>query len=130
MIDARPGLTYAEIARKYDRAASTVARVWSQHPQWPNPIGKRGRSNEYDPQAVDAVVCAHFLREPTNNIDPGRLYTASEAADACGLAFSTVRADITRRRWREPDEVRDGIPMWRGSTLQDLMAKRQRRTSS
>jgi hypothetical protein len=39
---ARRGLIAPEIAERYSRARSTVQRIWTQHPEWPAPIGKRG----------------------------------------------------------------------------------------
>lgn len=119
-------ITAPEIAAKYGRTLSTVQRQWMVRPDFPAPIGKRGRWNAYDPAAVDAAVRAHFVRtvEPTG--DPDELLTQIEIAAVTGLSPSTIRADISRGRIGEPDDETDGVKRWKRSTITEAMAGRRR----
>jgi hypothetical protein len=127
MVDApRPGITPAEIAAKYQRSEHTVADYWAVHPEWPAPVGKRGRAAEYDPDAVEAVVRRLFLHDPAD-IAPGKLYTVAEAAEVLGIKPGTVRSAKSRGRWPAADEVRDGVELWSGRTLAGVAATRARR---
>ena len=122
----RPGVTYAEVATHYGLSSRYVAESsrWGRHPEWPPRIGKRGRSDEFDPSAVAAFVDRRHGR--TLNVMPDRLYTVQEAAQAVGLAKETIYADISRGRWPPPDETYpDGTKQWRGETILKTMAKRR-----
>lgn len=121
------GLIAPEIAERYGRATSTVQRIWTQHPEWPRPIGKRGRWNEYDPDAVDRVVRRTFLRDrPRPSGTPDDLLDINAIAEYTGLSASTIRADISRGRWRAPDDTANGVKRWRRSTVDEIMAERRR----
>ncbi|WUI00223.1 hypothetical protein OHR68_43275 [Spirillospora sp. NBC_00431] len=122
----RPALIAPEIAERYGRATSTVQRVWTQHPEWPAPVGKRGRWNTYDAEQVDQLVRRAFLRdEPARAGDPDDLLTVNEIADYTGLSPATIRADISRDRWRDPDETRDGVKRWRRSSVDQIIKSRR-----
>lgn len=122
---SRSTMTTPEIAEHYGRAVTTVQTGWTQHPDWPAPIGKRGRWNEYDQEAVATWVRTHATRTaPTSAGDPAALLTAAEIADEHQLARATVRADISRGRMPDPDEVRDGVRLWRRDTIAAHMARR------
>lgn len=124
MVD-RPGIIVPEIAATYDRSVNTV-RDWIKDAEWPSPTGRRGRFWEYDRAAVDELVRARFARSrPTEAGDPDRLLTMAEAADRAGVKPGTIRADLSRGRWPAPDEIRDGVKMWRASTVDAVLADRQ-----
>lgn len=101
---------------------------WGRHPDWPAPVAKRGRSAEFDPQAVHAFVQQHHTRQAPA-LDPNRAYTVTEAAKLIGLTADTIYSDISRGRWPDPDTTTpDGIRLWHGSTL--TRALQQRRKNS
>lgn len=116
-----------EIAARYGRELSTVQRQWMVRPDWPTPIGKRGRWNLYDAAAVDAVVRANFVRTVERRGDPDDLLTVAEIAEYTGLSPATIRADISRGRIkREPDDNEHGVKRWRRATVDAAMAGRRR----
>lgn len=120
------GETLAEIAARHGRPHSTVRNRWATQADFPPPVGKRGRAHIYDPAAVDAWVAEHLTR-PTPDLEPGRLYTAAEIAEAAGLDPVTIRADLSRGRWPAPDDTADGTNRWRGDTATAALTGRQRR---
>ncbi|MGI5216233.1 helix-turn-helix transcriptional regulator [Nocardia sp. CA-290969] len=123
-----------EIAARYDRALTTVQKLWMPRPEWPAPAGKRGRWNEYDAAEVDQAVRAHFLRDQADEPgDPDDLLTIAQIAEHLGVAPATVRADISRRRLQlgEPDDSA-GAKRWRRRTVDAAVKGRRayRRRSS
>lgn len=118
-----PRLITPEIATRYDRSLHTVTKTWARHPDWPAPVGKRGRYKEYDADAVDAFVRQHVTRQ-TPDLEPGRLYTVQELAAATGIAEPTIRADLSRGRWPAPDDTAAGVHRWRGRTVTDALDDR------
>lgn len=132
----RRGLTVPEIARRYGRAETTIRHSWTQHPQWPEPIGKRGRYKEYDADAVESVVARLFSRtepdsadEPDTEqpiaADPNELLDVAAIATYTHLSASTIRSDISRNRWPAPDDETDGTKTWKRSTVEAIMKKRR-----
>ncbi|MDE1672688.1 helix-turn-helix transcriptional regulator [Nocardia gipuzkoensis] len=120
------GVIASEIAEKYGRTVSTVQRQWMTHAKWPDPTGKRGHWNEYDPAEVDSVVRRHFLRATATTGGPDDLLTVAQIAEYTGLAEATIRADISRKRIpREPDDHK-GAKRWKRSTIDAAMASRRR----
>jgi hypothetical protein len=121
----RPGVIAPEIAREHGRSLHTVTKSWMRHPEWPPPVGKRGRYNEYDREAVAAWIAAHAAR-PSVELEPDRLYTAQQLEDAAiGIAASTIRADRSLGRWPAPDDESDGVARWKGSTAAATMQSRR-----
>ncbi|WHX19813.1 hypothetical protein QFW82_23580 [Streptomyces malaysiensis subsp. malaysiensis] len=119
------GETLPEIAARHHRAFNTVRNQWSRHPEWPPSIGKSGRRKTYDPSAVDDFVRDHVARE-TVKLEAARLYTAQQLEEAgIGITAGTIRADLTRHRWPEPDSTEDGVNRWRGSTATAALEKRR-----
>lgn len=117
--------TLREIAARHRRAYNTVRNQWAAHPDWPDPVGKDGRSKLYDTAAVDVVITRHFAR-PAAALEPRRLYTATELEDAgAGVTAGTIRADVSRGRWPVPDDTTDGVNRWRGSTATRALAARR-----
>lgn len=129
MVD-RPGITTREIAQTYGRSLHTVTKEWVRHADWPAPVGKRGRFNEYPADAVAAWVAEHADRDTTPPIftgDPDRLLTVAEIADESGLSEGTVRADLSRGRLtpKGGDVERDGVKLWRRGTIADQLRGRR-----
>ncbi|WP_435643377.1 hypothetical protein ACR9VJ_18185 [Streptomyces sp. H49] len=121
----RPGLIAPEIAERYDVSTHTVTKTWTRHPAWPAPAGKRGRYNEYDAAAIDTFVRTHIERQAVT-LEPERLYTAQQLEDAgIGIKAGTIRADLTRDRWPEPDDTEHGVNRWKGQTVMTAMAGRR-----
>jgi len=124
MVD-HPGLTTPEIAERYGRSLHTVTKLWRRAPDWPPPIGRRGKHYEYDPAAVDTWITEHIGREPVE-LEPTRLYTARELETAgVGITANTIRADQSRGRWPKPDDITGGANRWYGRTVQAALAKRR-----
>ncbi len=117
------GVILPEIARQYGRSLKTVS-WWRWRYQWPQPTGKRGRWDEYDPDDVGRAV-ALILRESAEGADPDELLDAKGAAAEAGISYATVRADISRGRWPAPDEEKFGVKRWRRGTVRDHMASRR-----
>ncbi|MEU0332212.1 hypothetical protein [Streptomyces sp. NPDC006193] len=124
MVD-RPGMITPEIAEKYGVSPHTVTKTWARHPAWPAPAGKRGRYKEYDAQAIAAFVRGHIERQGVK-LEPRRLYTAQQLENAgIGIKASTIRADLTRGRWPEPDDTEHGVNRWYGQTVMTAMTGRR-----
>lgn len=114
----QPDLIAPEIAAHYDVALTTVQRSWTQHPDWPEATGRRGKWKTYPADAVAAWVQEHRAPEELPVGNPDDLLTVKQVAEYIGRAESTVRADISRNRIkREPDVIRDGVKYWRRSTI-------------
>lgn len=122
---SRPPETLDEIARRHGRSLHTVRNHWAAHPQWPAPVGKRGRWLEYAPATVDTWVSRHAAR-PAVELDPGTLYTQRQIADDPGTpSYGTIRGDRSRGRWPDPDDTGGGTPRWYGRTVTAHMEQRQ-----
>ncbi|XUL91015.1 hypothetical protein ACQ86D_33940 [Streptomyces galilaeus] len=106
-----------EIADTYGVSLHTVTKTWAQHPDWPDPVGKRGRYKAYDRQAIADFVRDHIERQAVT-LEPRRLYTAQDLEAAnIGIKAGTIRADLTRDRWPEPDDTDNGVNRWYGATV-------------
>lgn len=116
MVDTPPGETYAEIAARHGRSEARVRNVWARHPDWPDPVGKRGRRLLFDPAAVDRVIAEHIER-PAPDLEPRRLYTAKDIEALTGLTAGTIRADRAKGRWPEPDDTEGRAHRWYGATV-------------
>jgi hypothetical protein len=125
MVD-RPPETAADIAARTGRPLSTVKNTWRRHPDWPKPLPeKRGRWVQYDPDAVDQFIRDHIERQAVE-LEPRRLYTAPELeAAGIGITAGTIRADLTRRRWPEPDDTEGGTNRWYGATVTAALQSRR-----
>lgn len=117
-------LIAAEIAARYSRPLTTVQSAWMTDPAWPAPAGKRGRWNEYDAAAVDTAVRAITSR-PQLEGDPADLLTVAQIATATGLAEATIRSDISRGRWPDPDEDEHGVKRWKRSSVASVLSGRR-----
>lgn len=114
-----------EIAERYDRSKDTVRKQWMRHPDWPAPVGKRGRYKEYDEAAVADWVGEHAQRQEVK-LEPRRLYTAQQLEQAgVGVKAGTIRADVSRGRWPAPDDTEHGVSRWYGSTAMRALSGRQ-----
>ncbi|GLY81812.1 sigma factor-like helix-turn-helix DNA-binding protein [Actinoallomurus iriomotensis] len=123
----RPGIIAPEIAERFGAPLSTVQRQWKVHPQWPAPIGKRGRWAEYDAAAVEEAVRRLFRRAPlAEQGDPEDELTVADIAAYTGLSESTVRSDISRGRLPRHDDERDGVKLWKRKTIDAAMTGRRR----
>ncbi|TXL91597.1 hypothetical protein [Streptomyces sp. IB2014 016-6] len=125
------GETLREIAARHGRAYNTLRTVWSRHPDWPDPLpDKRGRSYVYDPATVDEVIAKHFARD-TVKLEPRRLYTARQIAEATGISAATIRADQAKTRadgtprWPAPDDTSGPANRWLGETVSNAVSKRR-----
>jgi predicted DNA-binding transcriptional regulator AlpA len=126
MIDPGPaGETLAEIAARTATPPTTVQKTWRRHPEWPAPVGRRGRAATYDPAAVDAWLAAH-VRRPVPKLKPGRLYTAAEIAAATGISAATIRADVHKGRWPRADDTTERAHRWYGGTVRSVVRDRNR----
>ncbi|MEU9149188.1 hypothetical protein AB0D59_01210 [Streptomyces sp. NPDC048417] len=124
MLD-RPGMIAPEIAEHYGVGIHTVTKTWTQHADWPDSVGKRGRYKEYAAADVDTFVREHIRRQAVD-LEPERLYTAQQLEDAgIGITAGTIRADLTRGRWPEPDDSDNGVNRWKGKTATAAMATRR-----
>jgi len=123
----RPPETVDEIAARTGRPLTTIKNTWRRHPAWPAPLPeKRGRWVQYDPDAVDAFLRDHIDRRAVE-LEPRRLYTAPELeAAGIGITAGTIRADLTRSRWPEPDSTDGGTNRWRGDTAVKALEGRRR----
>ncbi|RJO74155.1 hypothetical protein D5S18_18555 [Nocardia panacis] len=134
MVAQNRRLTAPEIAAKYGRAKSTVQRQWKVAPDWPAPIGKRGKWLEYDEAAVEEVVKSWGGRavhdSPADgqiDSDPSDLLTTKEIAEYTGLAYGTIRADASTGKLGNPDDIDSGgVKRWRRDTIDGVMGKRRR----
>ncbi|MFJ7590662.1 hypothetical protein ACIQZO_25415 [Streptomyces sp. NPDC097617] len=124
--EGRTGVTYTEIAEHYGMSARYLSENprWGRHPGWPPPIGKRGRTMEFDAQAIARFFGEHHTREATP-LDPSRRYTVVEIAEASGLQPDSIRSDISRGRWPAPDERDGDRKLWRGDTVTAHLAGRR-----
>lgn len=122
----RPPETVEEIAARTGRPPTTVKNTWRRHPDWPKPLPeKRGRWVQYDPDDVDAFIREHVDRQAVE-LEPRRLYTAPELeAAGIGITAGTIRADLTRGRWPEPDTTDDGTNRWYGTTAAQALEGRR-----
>jgi hypothetical protein len=112
--DAAPRVTLREIAEAEGRPLATVDK-WRRDPSWPEPAGKRGRWLEYDQDAVRKWLTA---RRRTADLEPARLYTVNQIAEAVeGLTAGTILSYVARGQWPAPDEDKHGVKRWRGSTV-------------
>lgn len=129
---AQNGVTAPEIAAKYNRALSTVQRQWKVAPDWPPAIGKRGKWSVYDEAAVDAVVRSWSGRPElaaageSEAGGPNDLLTMKEISAYTGLAYSTVRADVSLGKFGEPEPESGGVKRFRRSVVDEVMAARRR----
>ncbi|NJP93926.1 hypothetical protein HCN51_31580 [Nonomuraea sp. FMUSA5-5] len=115
-----------EIAERYGRALTTVTGTWRNHPEWPKPVGRRGRWAEYDADQVDAVVRGHLLRTPpAPAANPDELLTIAQIVEVTGLKRGTIDGDISRGRWPEPDDQEYGVKRWKRGTVDQVMAGRR-----
>ncbi|WP_040853798.1 helix-turn-helix transcriptional regulator [Nocardia niigatensis] len=132
MVSQNRKLTAPEIAEKYGRALSTVQRQWKVSPDWPESIGKRGRWLEYDEVAVDEVVRSWSGRPEFDAADrgalggPDDLLTMQEIAAYTGLAYGTVRADVSLGKFGEPEPDAGRAKRFRRSTVDQAMRARRR----
>ncbi|GAA2623459.1 hypothetical protein GCM10010425_18370 [Streptomyces spororaveus] len=124
--EGRTGVTYAEIAGHYGMSARYLSENprWGRHPGWPAAIGKRGRTIEFDPEAIARFFGEHHTREATP-LEPTRRYTVVEIAEASGLQPDSIRSDISRGRWPAPDEMDGDRKLWRGETVTTHLAGRR-----
>jgi hypothetical protein len=130
MVDAAPEYeTLREIAARHGRAYDTLRNHWARHPDWPDPVDKRGRSLLYDRAAVDEVIARHFARTAVE-LEPRRLYTAREIEALTGITAGAIRADRTKLRadgtprWPAPDDTSQRAHRWYGQTVGDELSKR------
>ncbi|MBL1107999.1 hypothetical protein JK361_25995 [Streptomyces sp. 5-8] len=124
MVD-RPGLITPEIAEQYGVSTHTVSKTWAQHPDWPAPVDRRGRYKEYAATDIADFVREHIERQAVT-LEPERLYTAQQLEDAgIGIKAGTIRADLTRSRWPEPDDTEHGVNRWKGETVMVAMTGRR-----
>lgn len=118
-------LIIPEIAEKYGRARNTIV-LWRHKYDWPDPVGTRGRWDEFDADAVDQAVQAIIGTGTADaDADPDELLDTRAAAEEAGLSPATVRADISKGRWPEPDDSRFGTRRWRRSTVREAMMARR-----
>ncbi|MFJ4653891.1 helix-turn-helix transcriptional regulator [Nocardia sp. NPDC088792] len=127
MVAQPKALIAAEIAEKYGRSLVTVRR-WMTSDAWPAPLPqKRGRWLEFDADAVEQAYRENFGRDTTTVGDPDELLTPAQISEYTGLAPGTVRADISRGRFGDPDDDAHGVRRWKRSTVDAKMAERRPR---
>ncbi|MBF6135862.1 hypothetical protein IU501_22995 [Nocardia otitidiscaviarum] len=132
MVAEPQGITAPEIAAKYGRELSTVQRVWKVADWFPPAIGTRGKWSTYDEAAVDKAVQAHIGRPrpetAANEGSPDDLLTLKEVAAYTGLSPSTLRSDITRKRFpdADPDDADEGgVKRWPRRVADEAMRSRR-----
>lgn len=113
-----PGLTVRDIARKYDRPQRTI-EYWRWRYPWPEPTGRSGRWNTYDPEAVDRAIRAILALPGEDQADPDELLDIRKAAAEAGITPGTLRSYISRGYWPDPDNcpAEDGVRLWKRSTV-------------
>ncbi|MGP4085476.1 helix-turn-helix transcriptional regulator [Streptomyces sp. KR55] len=124
MVGTPIGETYAEIAARHGRAEATVRNRWARHPEWPAPIGKRGKQLLFDPAAVDQVIHEHIERPPAT-LEPRRLYTAKEIEALTGVTAATIRAERSKGHWPPADDTSSRAHRWYGATITTALAGRR-----
>jgi len=112
-----------EIAAAYGRAEETIAWWRARYP-WPERTGKRGRWDEYDPAEVAAAV-RKILALAEEDADPDELLDMKAAAAEAGISYATVRADVSKGRWPQPDDEGHGVRRWKRSAVRAEMASRR-----
>lgn len=118
-------VTIPEIAGRYGRTVRQV-EYWRQRYDWPEPAGRRGRYDEFDPGEIDQAVHA-ILSIPQDDADPDELLNVNEAAAEAGISPGTVRANMSKARkgnpskWPGPDGEKDGRTAWKRSTIRAFM---------
>ncbi|WP_150255346.1 hypothetical protein [Nocardiopsis deserti] len=122
----RPGITVAEIAKKYGRSRSLVANTWTRRPEWQERVrvvGTRGRALEYDPGDVDALVREWMWLPPTNpGIPASRRLTMREIAEYSGLTYGRIRSEASRGRLAGHDQAdAAGTRMWTRAQVDELL---------
>lgn len=120
------GLTLADIAARYDRPRRTI-EYWRRNYDWPEPAGKRGRWDTYDPDEVDQAVRAILALSPGGG-DPDELLDIKQAAEEAGITPATIRSYLSRepgRYWPAPDAICNGTRVWKRSTVRAHMAARR-----
>lgn len=129
------GITYDEIAAKYERSVSTIRQQWATHPDWPKPIGKRGRLLEFSVDQVHALAVAHFLPPLPPEGDPDELLTLAEIAERTGKPLSTLesyahrKGDTEHKHW--PRSVhRRGVRYWIWGDVAAHLAGRRRKPTT
>lgn len=123
----RTGLTRPEMAARYKVSERTVRR-WCAEPDWPAPIGKRGKFEEYDREQADAAAARRQQRAEPVDAGP-RLLTTTEIAQLYHLDPGTVRgyaSSTARNILGDPDAVRDGVKLYRADRVAVIMAGRRR----
>lgn len=127
----REPVTVADIARLYRRSARAVRETWVNTDQWRErvrAVGKQGKWTLYDADDVEAFARERVWLPPREtDVPPGRLMDQSAIAAYTGIDYSTVRADVSRGRLGEPDEVRDRVRLWRRGTVDERLWGRQRK---
>lgn len=119
-------LIQAEIAARYGVSEAAV-RLYRRRPEWPAPSGKRGRHQEFDAGEVAAAMHAITARPASEaGADPEELLDIAAAAGEAGISHRTIRADISRGRWPQPDDTGNGVKRWKRSTVITTMRARQR----
>lgn len=135
MVPPAPGqperLIAPEIADRYSRALNTVQKQWTQRPDWPDPVGKRGRWKEYDARQVADYVEKHFARDITHAADPDALLTVNDIAALADVTARTIRSDMSRRRLilGDPDDTTGGVKRWRADKVEQALQSRTIRYS-
>ncbi|MGW0578314.1 helix-turn-helix transcriptional regulator [Streptomyces sp. NPDC002920] len=123
MVDPQQ-LTAPQIAERYQRALNTVTTDWIQRPEFPDAVGRQGQHKTYDADAVAAFVRDHIHR-PTVELEPARLYTARDIEAVTGITASTIRADKSKGRWPQPDDLSGRADQWLGSTITEALRNRR-----
>ncbi|GAA4626963.1 hypothetical protein GCM10023196_037320 [Actinoallomurus vinaceus] len=120
----RPGIIRPEIQERYGHGRSErTIENWTKHPDWPAPVGRRGRWHEYPLEAVEAWIAKHApTEESTPAGKPTDLLTVQEIAAHSGRGESTIRGYISRGRWPAADKEENGVKLWFRSTVDRALA--------